>query len=71
MLNPAKKVNLLTLTNGVLQDLGKITLPAGHYTQLRLVLTPNTSTTPFANSLVAEGTGTDPMRDDEDGADTR
>lgn len=59
VLNPAKKVDLLTLTNGALQDLGKITLPAGHYTQLRLVLAPNTSSTPVANSVVLEGTGTE------------
>jgi hypothetical protein len=55
LLTPARKLNLLTLTNGALQDLGKITLPAGHYTQLRLVLAPNSGTGPLSNSLVAEG----------------
>ncbi|HJV82645.1 DUF4382 domain-containing protein [Noviherbaspirillum sp.] len=58
-LNPARKINLLTLTNGVLQDLGKTTLPAGHYTQVRLVLAPNSSTAPVANSVVAEGSTTE------------
>jgi hypothetical protein len=59
VLNPAKKVNLLTLTNGILQDLGKTTLAAGHYTQMRLVLTPNSSVSPLANSVVAEGSTTE------------
>ena len=41
-LNPARKINLLNLTNGVLDNLGETPLAAGHYTQLRLVLDPNT-----------------------------
>jgi hypothetical protein len=36
-----KKINLLNLTNGVLEELGQTSLAAGHYTQLRLVLDPN------------------------------
>lgn len=56
VLNPARKINLLTLSNGVLDELGKTSLSAGHYTQLRLVLTTNGSTAPFANSVVTEGT---------------
>src|SRR5512135_1844198 len=43
-LTPPKKINLLSLTNCVLEDLGQTPLPAGHYTQLRLVLIPNTGT---------------------------
>ncbi len=50
-LNPAGKINLLDLANGVLVDLGQIPLPAGHYTQLRLVLAAN-SGTDLANSVV-------------------
>ena len=50
-LNPAKKINLLDLTNGVLETLGQMPLPAGHYTQLRLVLLMNTATS-IANSVV-------------------
>jgi hypothetical protein len=58
VLNPARKINLLTLTNGVLEDLGQVPLPAGHYTQLRLVLDPNTGNG-FANSVVLTGTTTE------------
>ena len=54
-LNPARKINLLTLTNGVLADLGQTPLAAGHYTQTRLVLVGNTSAAPFANSVVPTG----------------
>jgi hypothetical protein len=50
-LNPARKIDLLSLTNGVLEHLGQTSLPAGHYTQLRLVLSANTGTIP-ANSVV-------------------
>ncbi|HJW55762.1 MAG TPA: DUF4382 domain-containing protein [Burkholderiaceae bacterium] len=58
-LNPARKINLLSLTNGVLQDLGQTPLPAGHYTQMRLVLAPNSSTGIPANSVVPENTSTE------------
>ena len=51
-LNPAKRIDLLTLTNGVLDTLGQTSLPAGKYTQMRLVLAQNPSTGPLANSLV-------------------
>ncbi len=54
VLNPAKKINLLNLTNGVLDDLGSAPLAAGHYTQLRLVLDPNTANG-LANSVKATG----------------
>lgn len=33
-----KEINLLDLTNGLLEPLGTTVLPAGHYTQIRLVL---------------------------------
>ncbi len=46
-----KKINLLDLTNGVLEELGQVSLPAGHYTQLRLVLDPNNGNS-MANSVV-------------------
>lgn len=48
-LNPARKIDLLSLNNGALDNLGQMPLPAGHYTQLRLVLDPN------ANSVVPSG----------------
>lgn len=54
-LNPAKKINLVNLTNGVLMDLGQMPLEVGHYTQTRLVLAPNTNATPFANSVIPTG----------------
>jgi len=50
-LNPARKINLLNLANGVLDDLGQTSLSAGHYTQLRLVLVANSGTS-LANSVV-------------------
>lgn len=50
-----KKIDLLTLTNGVLENLGEVSLPAGRYTQMRLVLGPNNSTSPTANSVVVTG----------------
>ncbi|MCW7538596.1 DUF4382 domain-containing protein [Aquabacterium sp. A7-Y] len=49
------RVNLLELTNGVLEELGSTPLPAGTYRQLRLVLAPNTSADPLANSIVPTG----------------
>jgi hypothetical protein len=55
VLAPARKIDLNTLTNGVLSELGEATLPAGRYTQLRLVLAENDSTTPLANSVVPDG----------------
>lgn len=54
VLNPAKKVDLLSLTNGKLEDLGQTVLPAGKYTQLRLVLADNNGA-PFANSAKPTG----------------
>lgn len=49
-LNPARKINLLNLTNGVLEALGQTSLEAGRYTQMRLVLDANASGT--ANTVV-------------------
>ena len=57
-----RKINLLNLNdptqaNGALDYLGETSLPAGHYTQVRLVLVPNSGSPnpPFANSIVLEG----------------
>jgi len=52
-LNPARKIDLLSLNNGALDNLGQMPLPVGHYTQLRLVLVPN------ANSVVLSGSTTE------------
>ncbi len=53
-LNPALKINLLSLTNGTLEALGQTPLAAGHYSQIRLLLDPNTGTG-LANSVVPTG----------------
>lgn len=53
-LTPARKIDLLSLNNGVLTTLGETPLAAGHYTQLRLVLDPNTAVG-FTNSVVPTG----------------
>ena len=47
-----RKIDLLSLTNGALQELGSLPLPAGRYEQVRLVLSDAT----LANSLVLSGT---------------
>lgn len=54
VLNPARKINLLNLTNGVLDELGQTPLPTGRYTQLRMILADNTGNT-LANSVVPTG----------------
>jgi hypothetical protein len=57
-LQPARKINLLDLTNGVLDYLGETALPAGHYTQLRLMLSANDASNPFRNSVIrSSGSG--------------
>ena len=55
VLSPARRIDLLTLSNGVLQELGQTALPAGKYTQLRLVLAANGTATPPPNSVVPTG----------------
>lgn len=57
---PAQRIDLLSLTNGVLQELGSLPLPAGTYQQVRLVLADNpanpSGANPLANALVLSGT---------------
>lgn len=57
-LNPARKINLLDLTNGALEYLGETPLAAGHYTQLRLVLGEDSNGV-FANSVIPSGSATE------------
>lgn len=57
-LSAPQKVDLLSLTNGVLFDLGRAPLPAGQYQQVRLVLNANQGNT-LANSVVVSGTTTE------------
>ncbi|MBC7513686.1 MAG: DUF4382 domain-containing protein, partial [Herminiimonas sp.] len=53
-LSPARKINLLNLTNGTLDSLGQTALDSGHYSQLRLVLDANAGNA-LANSVVLTG----------------
>lgn len=54
-----QRVDLLSLNNGVLRELGAMPLPAGTYQQVRLVLADNpnnpTPANPLANALVLTG----------------
>jgi Domain of unknown function (DUF4382) len=54
VVNPARKIDLLSLQNGVLVDLGQATLLAGKYTQMRLVLVSNRSV-PLSNTVKPTG----------------
>lgn len=54
VLSPARKINLLNLRNGVLDELGQTPLPTGRYTQMRMVLAENTGNM-LANSVVPTG----------------
>ena len=57
VLPTTRRINLLDLTNGTLESLGETQLPAGRYTQMRLVLAANGGATPMANSVVLSGSG--------------
>jgi hypothetical protein len=50
-----QRVDLLTLTNGTLMPLGQTALPAGTYTQMRLVLASNSAGVPLANAIKPTG----------------
>lgn len=55
---PTQRVDLVTLQNGVLAQLGQTPLPEGKYTQMRLLLADNTSAQagqPIPNSVVPTG----------------
>jgi hypothetical protein len=53
--SPPRKVDLLSLQNGLLVDLGQTTLPAAQYTQMRLLLSPNGSGAPANYVLPTNG----------------
>ncbi|CAB3798291.1 hypothetical protein LMG28688_04694 [Paraburkholderia caffeinitolerans] len=55
-----QKIDLLSLTNGTLADLGQTALPAGQYQQVRLVLASNTGNT-LSNSVVPTGGAEQPL----------
>jgi hypothetical protein len=55
-LSPARRIDLLTLSNGVLEELGTVPLAAGHYSQVRLVLAANAAgANPPANAVQPTG----------------
>lgn len=56
------QVDLLTLTNGRLQELGQTTVEAGRYTQLRLVLADNPASGDPANYVVTNDGETKPLK---------
>jgi hypothetical protein len=60
MVAPPRRINLLDLTNGALEELGQMALPGGQYTQLRLVLRPNAGGV-LANSVVPTGGTEQPL----------
>ena len=62
-LSPARRIDLLALTNGVLEELGTMPLAAGSYSQIRLVLASNTGTgtTAVANAVQPTGGAVIPL----------
>lgn len=54
VVDPPRKIDLLTLQNGVLVELGQTTLLAGNYTQMRLVLVSN-RTVSMSNTVKPTG----------------
>ena len=52
---PPKRLDLLELTNGVVEELGSVDLPAGRYSQIRLVLAENGGSQPLANAVQPVG----------------
>jgi hypothetical protein len=57
-----QRIDLVNLTNGVLQTLGSTALPAGDYQQLRLVLADNTPQDPLANAVQPFGAQPTPLQ---------
>jgi Domain of unknown function (DUF4382) len=54
-LSSPQKIDLTSLVNGTLHELGQAALPAGHYTQLRLMLVANSPSDPLNNSVIPVG----------------
>ena len=57
-----KRLDLLELTNGTLEELGQTDVPAGTYSQIRLVLAANTGAHPLANSVHPTGGAEVPLK---------
>jgi Domain of unknown function (DUF4382) len=49
------RLDLLHLTNGLVETVGQVQLPAGRYQQVRLVLAENSAAAPLANAVVPTG----------------
>ena len=58
-MSPARRIDLLDLTNGVMEELGTTQLAAGHYSQIRLVLASNTGTGTSSVANAVQPTGGD------------
>jgi hypothetical protein len=55
-LGPVHRIDLLTLTNGRLQELGATALPAGRYEQVRVILADNVAaSSSIANAVLPAG----------------
>ena len=57
--SPARRIDLLDLQNGVMEELGTTQLAAGHYSQIRLVLASNTGTGTSSVANAVQPTGGD------------
>jgi Domain of unknown function (DUF4382) len=57
--SPARRIDLLDLTNGVMEELGTTQLAAGHYSQVRLVLASNTGSGASSLANAVQPTGGD------------
>ena len=55
VLAPAQRIDLLSLNNGAVAELGQVTLPVGQYRQMSLVLAANDGANPLANSVTPVG----------------
>lgn len=55
LVTPARRIDLLALTNGVLEQLGQTALPAGKYTQMRRLVLAGNRGAPLANAVVPTG----------------
>ena len=55
--SPPRRIDLLDLTNGIMEELGSVRLPAGRYSQIRLVLASNTGTGTSSVANAVQPTG--------------
>lgn len=56
-LSATGRINLTSLTNGALQEVGTASLPAGRYSQIRLLLASDSSGAASGHSVVPSGNG--------------